>query len=76
MADKKDPVILVDTAPEILASEIKAVADAAKKLLNSKLEKRAILVLLKDMSGYPMAQIEKILDCASRLDTFIKKEKR
>lgn len=74
-AKKKEPIVVLDEGqtPEILASAIKDVADAAKKLLSTRLTKRAILVLLKDMSGQPMHVIESILDNAASLDRFIKK---
>lgn len=70
----KKPVIKLDTeAPEILASAIVEVADAAKSLLASRLSGRAILVLLKDSTGLPMADIEKILVAASELGRYVKK---
>ena len=56
---------------KIMEDAIVEVATAARKLLNSKLTKRAVLVLIKDSmsgTGVPMKDIELVLDCASRLD--------
>jgi hypothetical protein len=70
----RKPIIKLDTdAPEILASAIIEVADSAKALLTSRLSGRAILVLLKDQTGLPMADIEKVLVAASELGRYVKK---
>lgn len=56
---------------EVLAKSIVEVADAAKKLLSSKLSKRAICVLIKDSMSGPgvtMKDIQVVLDCAANLD--------
>jgi hypothetical protein len=73
---KPEPVVLKNTTdpPEILASAIKDVAEAARKLLSSKLTKRAIVILLKDSIGYiSMKDIELVLDHAACLDKFVKR---
>lgn len=74
-AKKKNPVIVGtdDVGPEILAKAIVEVADAAKKLLSSRLTKKAILVLLKDKTGLPQHAIESVLDGAARLDEYVKR---
>jgi hypothetical protein len=62
--DKEIPV-------EILAKAIVEVAEAAKKLQNSRLSKRAICLLIKDSmtgTGIPMKDIQTVLDCAANLD--------
>ena len=68
------PIIIEDAAPELLASAIVDVANSAKKLLNSGLERRAILVLIKDMTSVPLQTIEQVLDAASRLDRYVKRK--
>lgn len=67
--DEKNPEPL-----EIIASAIIEVADACIKLNTSKLNRRAVLLLLKDMTGLPMSDIGKVLDAAPKLkDTYLKK---
>lgn len=56
---------------KVMEQAIVDVAEAARKLLNSRLSKRAILVLIKDSmtgQGVPMKDIELVLDCAAKLD--------
>jgi len=56
---------------KIMEEAIVEVANAARKLLNSKLTKRAVLVLIKDSmtgSGLPLRDIELVLDMAAKLD--------
>lgn len=56
---------------EIMEQAIVDVATAARKLLNSKLTKRAILVLIRDSiigNNIGLKDIEVVLDCASKLD--------
>jgi hypothetical protein len=62
---------------EVLAEAIVQVADAAKRLLSSRLTKRAILVLLHDSSGVGMRDIEYVLDHAAQLAfVYIKQPKK
>lgn len=64
---------------EIMEQAIVDVANAARKLLNSNLSRRAILVLIRDsMSGSPMGlkDIEVVLDCAANLDKRYLKNKK
>ncbi|MES2359963.1 MAG: hypothetical protein V4529_16610 [Gemmatimonadota bacterium] len=74
-AKTEEPVIINNKAdpPEILATSIREVAEAARKLLATRLTKRAILVLLKDSCGLPMHEIEKVLDHAASLDRYVKR---
>lgn len=60
---------------EILAENLKVIADSFKKVLNSGLSKRAIIVLIKDRcsNSLSMNQIETVLDEAANLDKFLKK---
>lgn len=63
----KDNVIDI----KIMEAAIVEVATGARKLLNSKLSKRAVLILIKDSmkgTGLPIRDIEMVLDCAARLD--------
>jgi hypothetical protein len=56
---------------KIMEQAIVDVAEAARKLLNSRLSKRAVIVLIRDSmpgSGMPFKDIETVLDCAARLD--------
>lgn len=67
-ADLRDIVILQDT--------IREVAEAAKKLNNSKLKRRAVIVLLHDAIGtrkITKEQINDVLDAAEQLGkTYLK----
>lgn len=67
-------VIVMDTeTPELLASAIEDVAKAAKLLLSSRLSNRAIVLLIKDKTSLPMADIQNVLVAASQLGSFIRK---
>lgn len=54
-----------------IAEAINRIADAADALLNSGLKKRAILVLLKDRTGYGIRDIENILDALPALRNYL-----
>lgn len=66
-----------DSGPEVLASAIQEVAAAARKLLGSRLTKRAVLVLIQDEIGgrtVSLQTISTVLDSASRLEsTYVKR---
>lgn len=63
---KKDPE---NPEPiELLEREIKACAEGARALLNSRLRRRALLVLLSDSSGVNRTTIERVLTAAANLD--------
>jgi hypothetical protein len=56
---------------KVMEQAIVDVAEAARKLLNSRLSKRAIIVLIRDCMpgpGVPLKDIELVLDCAAKLD--------
>ena len=61
---------------KIMEDAILQVAEAARVLLNSKLTKREIVVLIKDSmtgKGLPLHDIQYVLDCAAKLDkTYLK----
>lgn len=70
---KTKPVVVLqdtDEAPEVLASAIREVSRAAKKLLNGPLSRRALLVLIQDnISGnIGLQDIGVVLDAASGLE--------
>jgi MinD superfamily P-loop ATPase len=70
------PVIeLGDTAPNLLAEAIVDVAAGAKKLLGSRLSKRAVLLLVRDKTGgrVSLTDIETILDAAADLGSYVKR---
>jgi hypothetical protein len=77
MATRKKPPVIVDdgVGPEILASAIVGVAESAKRLLGSRLDRRAIVVLIQELcsSKVSRADINAVLDAASRLDTLVRK---
>lgn len=62
---------------EILAQDICAVANAFKKIEGSRLHRRVILLLLRDMCpSVSLGDIHRILDAAPKLqETYIKKAK-
>lgn len=70
----KPPIIKKDKdnpePTEVIAKAIIEVAEAARKLNGSKLKRRAVVLLLKDMTGNSVSNrdIEMVLDCAAELD--------
>lgn len=53
---------------EVMAQSIKNLAELGKKIKASKLSQRAVLVLLRDMTGESMETIRKILDSLPELE--------
>ena len=78
---KKPPIILADAEEdlEILAVAIKDVSVAARKMFESRLTKRALILLIHDRISNPKIGkrvIEEVLDAASVLDmTYVKVKK-
>jgi hypothetical protein len=73
----KGAVVLdTDSTPEVLASAIEDVADAARRLLGSRLSERAIVLLLHDHSGVPQKQIRAVLNSAANLRFYVKVQKK
>lgn len=58
----------VEIPTEILAQAIVDLSAAGRALLNSRLKKRTLMLLLKDASGVSLHQIEKILDALPQLE--------
>lgn len=60
---------------EIIASAIIEVSEAVKKINNSRLQPRVIKLLIKDITGLSLTDIEKVLNAAASLENmFIKKK--
>jgi hypothetical protein len=57
---------------EIIAEAIIKCADAFDKIRDSKISERAIIVLIKDLTGLPVAQIRAVLIAGANLRAFIK----
>lgn len=56
-----------------IAKEIKKLADAMRRFRDGPLNERCLLVLLKDVTGLPLATIKTVLEGASELDTYFLK---
>ena len=73
MANKTKPAPTVvpdeEIGPEILAKEIVKVSEAAQQRLNTRLDERALLLLLHDACGKKVGikQIKLVLDSAAEL---------
>lgn len=62
---------------EIIAQSIIDIAEGMKKINESKLNRRALIVLLKDQTGLPGRDINLVLNSLAALkDDFIKSEKK
>lgn len=62
-----------DISLELLAESIVALGAAGARLRDSRLKKRTVLLLLKDMTGIGMKEIETILDALPKLEaTYLK----
>jgi hypothetical protein len=72
---KVEPVIVTNKsdAPEILASAIEDVAKSAKQLLNSRLSRKAISILISHTAKQPQWIVELILNEAANLDKFVQR---
>lgn len=63
-------VIKSEIEPEptaVIAASIIKISDGFEKLLNGGLSRRALIVLLKDQTGVPQHQIDRILDALPAL---------
>jgi hypothetical protein len=61
--DPKDPV-----KAEIIATSIRDVAAGMRAINASSLNKRAMLVLLKDATNIPMSEIDRLLSAMTNLE--------
>ena len=59
---------------EVLAKAIIEISDAFIKIQNGPLQRRTIVLLLKDYTGLAGRDIERVLDAAPKLKTFYIKE--
>lgn len=80
MSKTKIPAVSVklnekDPEPvELIAKSIIEIADGFAKINASKLNRRALLILLKDSTGLGMSEIGKVLDAVPKLkDMYLKK---
>jgi hypothetical protein len=74
-ATKPKPLIeMGETDPNLLASAIVDVAAGAKKLLASRLNKRAILLLVQDKCAAKVSlrDIEQVLTAATELGSYVR----
>lgn len=60
---------------EVIAEAIIEVSRGFKKLSNSKLQQRVIVLLIKDITGQSISDIEKVLYAATRLENKYIKQK-
>lgn len=60
---------------EIIASSIQHISESMKKLKSSRLNDRAILVLLKDLTSLPGRDIKLVIDSISQLEEMFLKKK-
>jgi hypothetical protein len=60
-------LITEDEMFEPIVTAIQEVSDAFKKLQNSKVKDRVILLLLKDSTGLNLSDIEQVLKAAANL---------
>lgn len=59
---------------EVLAQSIEDVAKGMRKILATRLTKRALMVLIRDACSISLREIEKVLDSVEHLDRrFLKK---
>ena len=59
---------------EVIAKSIIEISRGFQKMKDSRLNQRAIILLIKDLSGVQMGEIEKVLNAAASLEKwFIKK---
>lgn len=72
-ASRKKPTIVVDTAPDLLASAIVDVADAAKRLSSGPLGDKALLLLLSQSSGVSQRNCKRVLTAAANLKMYLRK---
>lgn len=56
------------TPDETIADAVKNVSEGTKKLLNGRLNKRALLLLLSHASGVSQRQVESVLDAMAGLE--------
>lgn len=70
--ENKEKVDIVDQL-DTIAEDIKKLAEVGKQLQKSNLNSRAINILLKDLTGVSMANIDKILKGLPSLLDFVRK---
>ena len=61
---------------EVLATSIKEIAEGMKVFNKANLNRRALLVLLRDATALPMSDINKVLESLEQLDQLFLKQKK
>lgn len=69
----EDEIVVAAEHSDRIADELERLADAAEKLNQSRLTQRTLLVLLKDQTGIPMADIKAVLKALPELRNLVKK---
>lgn len=71
MAKNAEVKVIVDAEQpeptEVIAASIIKISDGFAKLLKGGLNRRALLVLIKDNTNVPMHEVSRVLDCLPRL---------
>jgi hypothetical protein len=75
MIKKNAGTIVVDTGPELLASAIDDIAKSARKLLDSRLTEKALILLVSEYSGVNRRDCKAVLEAAAGLRFYLKKPK-
>jgi hypothetical protein len=77
-ATQQTTIVPDETAPEVLASAITEVQTAARKLLNSRLTERAIIMLIHDHCGERVGkrEIKIVLESAANLGFYVRPAKK
>lgn len=57
-----------EVSTEILATAIRDIAEGVRKLTTTRLNRRAILVLIKDATHIDKCVAERVLNCLEQLD--------
>jgi hypothetical protein len=61
---------------EVIAASIIAIAEAFERIERGPLTQRAIVLLLRDITGMSLGEITKVLDAVPKLRQFVKKKAR
>jgi hypothetical protein len=76
MTDTVEPTVITiqegEESLELIAENIERLADAAEKLLDSRLERRTILLLLRDQTGLGFVDINAVLNSLPKLRGYLR----
>lgn len=62
----------IEVPLEIISTHIARLSELGQQLKNSRLKERAVVLLLRDLTGLALVDIEKILKAIPRLVEFLK----